>query len=293
MDFSADQRSFLRSGLSRGEVHLWVWQDDERFKRLQAGNLEWCLADDERAAMTRLKFEHVRREYLISKALLRTSLSVYADRDPKDWRFKRNLYGKPALTASLFPSPLCFNVSHTEGLIVCAVAWEGDVGVDVEMLDDGTAERDCARRFAAVERTALEKDRRDGKASRFFDYWTLKEAYLKALGLGLAAELDTVTFRLGDAPGLTVQFNDERADMSGRWSFALMASPTNHRCALARRSPGQTCPSLRLLRGFSAGQESCEGWGLIASGETIVAHDLPQSACDGGSSGPQRSARNN
>jgi 4'-phosphopantetheinyl transferase len=236
--------------------------------------MERCLAADERAAMARLKLEHVRREYLISKALLRTSLSAYADRDPKDWRFERNPYGKPALAASLLPWPLCFNVSHTEGLIVCAVVWEGDVGVDVEMLDDGTAERDCARRFAAVERAALERDRRNGKASRFFDYWTLKEAYLKARGLGLAAELDTVSFGLGDASGLTVRFNDEQADMSGRWSFALMAPPTNHRCALARRSSRRRCPSLRLLRGFSGGQESCAGWRLIASGETVVADDL-------------------
>jgi 4'-phosphopantetheinyl transferase len=251
--------------------------------------MERYLAADERAAMERLKLGHVRREYLISKALLRTSLSCYAHRDPKDWRFERNPYGKPALATSLSPWPLCFNVSHTEGLIVCAAAWEGDVGVDVEALDDGIAERDCARTFATAERAALERDRRNGRASRFFDYWTLKEAYLKAWGTGLAAELDTVSFGLGNTSCLTVQFNGERADMSGRWSFALMAPPTNHRCALARRSPGHANPSLRLLRGFSGGQESCEGWGMIASGETVVTRNgLDQcvmaegQACKGG-----------
>jgi 4'-phosphopantetheinyl transferase len=285
MDFSADRRSSLRRALSSGEVHLWVWQDDGCFGCQQASKMERCLAAGERAAMARLKFEHVRHEYLISKALLRNSLSVYADRDPRDWRFERNLYGKPALAASLLPWPLCFNVSHTDGLVVCAVAWEGDIGVDVEAVDDGTAERDCARTFAAAERAALERDRRNGTASRFFDYWTLKEAYLKAWGVGLAAELDTVVFGLGDTSGLTVQFNDEQADTSSWWSFALMAPPTNHRCALARRSPRRTRPGLRLLRGFSGGQESCEGWGLIASGGTVVVRDLPRSVCLGGSSG--------
>jgi 4'-phosphopantetheinyl transferase len=252
--------------LSRGEVHLWIWQDDESSGCLQAGEMERWLAADERTAMARLNLEHVRREYLISRALLRTSLSAYADRDPKDWHFERNPYGKPALAASRLLWPLCFNISHTAGLVICAVAWEGDVGIDVEALDDGAAERDCVRRFAVVERAALERDRRRGRASRFMDYWTLKEAYLKARGVGLSAELDTVVFRLGDHSDLAMQFDGERTDMPGRWCFALMAPPPNHRCALARRSCRQTRLNLRLLRGFSGGHESCEGWELIASG---------------------------
>ena len=186
--------------LPEGEVHLW-WSDpgetddpdlDERARRVLGG--------EEVARMERMRFEKGRRLFLVSHLLVRTALSHYSDRNPADWRFVRGAHGKPSLAPEMGQPPLKFNLAHTAGLAVVGVTRDAEIGVDVERKDRSVKARELMDRFFAPEEAAeLGVLPPDMLRDRFFLTWTLKEAYLKALGLGLAQPLGSFALRL-DSP---------------------------------------------------------------------------------------------
>jgi 4'-phosphopantetheinyl transferase len=128
-------------------------------------------------------------------------------------------------------------------MVACALAEaDVDVGVDVERVDRRVDEADIAGRFfAARESSALARLDGAARRERFFDLWTLKEALVKALGVGLAQRLDAIAFSIG--PGGDVQL--EAADVdAAAWQFALFAPGPRHRLAVAARRGGG--PPLRV-----------------------------------------------
>src|SRR4029453_1384894 len=91
------------------------------------------ITPDENERMVRFVFERDRRQFLITRALVRTMLSRYAEVAPRDWRFVTNQFGRPeVLDRPAHVPDLRFNLSHTDGLIACAVTVGREVGVDVE-----------------------------------------------------------------------------------------------------------------------------------------------------------------
>jgi 4'-phosphopantetheinyl transferase len=130
-----------------------------------------------------------RDAFVAGRSLARRLLAAHTGAAPDRIAFRETSHGKPHLA---WPSPgreLSFNVSHTRALVACAVAWERDVGVDVETIREPPLEL-VDRYFAAPEARAIlalpEAERRDA----FFAVWTLKEAFIKALGRGLSQPLD-------------------------------------------------------------------------------------------------------
>ncbi len=191
--------------LSEHQVHLWVVRPEECQDPLLLAEYRRLLDQEEMAEWHRYRVEKKKLEHLISRALLRTTLSQYAPIAPQKWQLVRSPTGKPAIDwptvePLLADGPtetprLEFNLSHTEGLIICAVTSGAPLGVDVE--DTGpSAEYLClARRFFHPAETALlEALAPDQLPLAFYRLWTLKEAYLKALGTGLTSSLDTFSF---------------------------------------------------------------------------------------------------
>jgi 4'-phosphopantetheinyl transferase len=145
------------------------------------------LSEEERDACRRFVFEEDRHLYLLAHALLRHALSSYTGLPPGAWTFRRGPWGKPAL-AGPSAAALRFNLSHTRGLAACAVGWDGPIGVDVETLDSGgkRSVRDLARwSFAPAEIAWIEARPENEAEQAAVEIWTLKEAFLKAVGLGL------------------------------------------------------------------------------------------------------------
>ncbi len=152
---------------------------------------------DENERMARFVFERDRWQFLITRALVRTMLSRYATVAPADWRFITNEYGRPeVLDRPAGVADLRFNLSHTDGLIACAVTVGREVGVDVERITRAVTHDIPGRFFAPREVADLRALPEHDQPRVFFDYWTLKEAYIKARGMGLSLPLSDFAFCL-------------------------------------------------------------------------------------------------
>jgi 4'-phosphopantetheinyl transferase len=142
------------------------------------------LADDELARLAELTHERRRIEYLTGRALLRLALQSYTGR-PAEWhRFRIGHNGKPECVDG--PA---FSLSHSGHLVACAISPAGQIGVDVEFPRPRLRAVEIASRyFSRHESEWL----RGQPSDRFYMLWVLKEAYLKATGLGIAGGLDTL-----------------------------------------------------------------------------------------------------
>ncbi|MGH2898524.1 MAG: 4'-phosphopantetheinyl transferase family protein, partial [bacterium] len=204
------------------------------------------LSADERDRCRRYVFENSRRQFLIGHALLRTTLSRYVDRDPCSWTFVPGPHGRPELIDAKGMPPLRFNISHTDGLVVVAVGLGRELGVDVEDVRRTTPAPDFAGEFlAGPERDVLAAAKPADRSARFFELWTLKEAYLKARGLGLSIPLDTFWFRI-EQSRIVASFMPAVGDDPATWQFAQTRPTRFHVMAVAARRPEPALSDLRV-----------------------------------------------
>lgn len=201
------------------------------------------LSEDEHARMARFVFDRDRRAFLLTRALVRTMLSRYASIAPTGWRFIANAHGRPEILDRPAGVPdLRFNLSHTEGLIACAVTIGREVGVDVEHINRHLTHDVAGRHFAPREVSDLKRLPEDEQRRVFFDYWTLKEAYIKARGFGLALPLGDFAFTLNPPKPPRISFEPSLDDDPETWQF-LQGWPTpQHRLGLAVRRDGSDLP---------------------------------------------------
>ena len=204
------------------------------------------LSPDEHMRCARFRFARDQRDYAAAHALLRTSLSRYADLAPESWQFHAAPGGKPSLVLGDGMPPLSFNLSHTDGLVACAIAGGSDVGIDVEAVErdvsDGVAERFFSESECADLRHCASEPLR---ARRFIELWTLKEAYVKAIGKGLSHPLDSIVFDVADR-GSILFLPPPDVDVA-TWSFSLSA-PTEHHClAVAMRHDHHVVPRIQMM----------------------------------------------
>lgn len=127
---------------------------------------------------------------------MRGALSLWTDRAPEQWEFGLNEYGKPYIANPPHNIDLRFNLSHTNGMAVLALALNRELGVDVEYLGRKETNTDIAERFFAPEEVLdFISQPEQQKSMRFLEYWTLKESYIKAIGMGLSCPLESFAFR--------------------------------------------------------------------------------------------------
>lgn len=198
------------------------------------------LTDAERGQQARFHFESDRHRYLITRALLRTTLSRYADMAPEEWTFVTNAHGRPAISNSGITG-LTFNLSHSRKLVALAVARHCEVGVDTEdTLSRSAPPLEIANRFFAPEEVfslrALPEDRR---LQRFFQYWTLKESYIKARGRGLSLPLDQFAFHLDDTDEIRLTVQPQLQDAADNWDFWQWWVQSEHAAGDATSQPRQ------------------------------------------------------
>lgn len=179
----------------------------------------------------------------------RTVLSRYAAASPGELRFRRGPQGRPALAAPALN--LGFNLSHSGDWLALVVSGGMAVGVDLEYCDDRRDVLKLARRlFRAAELADLQACDAAGRSSRFYDYWTLKEAHIKAVGGSLGRELEATGFTLrypvavagSAAPGRIVPHAPGAAESA--W-YCLLQPIDHYHLAICGIGPGASSPGLR------------------------------------------------
>ncbi len=215
--------------LAPGGAHLWLVDPDEMSDEALV-SFEPLLSDEERCKNRALRGAKLQRQDLTTRALVRLVLSRYEDRRPQAWRFGRNAYGRPFVP----DSSLGFSISHTEGAVAVLVAREKAVGVDVECVERVRVNwQDIADyAFSSDELAALRRVDPPRKIARFFEVWTLKEAYAKAKGIGLSLPWRQFTV-CPDRNPVDIAFHSGLSDDAAGWRLLQIRPTSRHVGAVA------------------------------------------------------------
>ena len=212
------------------QVELWLADprviDDDLLDAYRG----W-LDGSERERLQSIQLDGDRRDFLVGRALLRLVLTRrYPSVEPARWHFRLGAWGRPELDE---PSlPLRFNLSHTPGLLACALA-ETEVGVDVELVRARHFQAVAEDFFAPLEVASLARLGPGEQRERFFALWTLKEAYIKARGMGLAIPLDHFWFAVESEGAASMSGAAALGDDPSAWRFGRLSPSDHHRLALA------------------------------------------------------------
>ncbi|MDP2228613.1 MAG: 4'-phosphopantetheinyl transferase superfamily protein [Moraxellaceae bacterium] len=206
------------------------------------------LTQEERRREQAFRTAAARQQYGVSKTLIRCVLSRYIGLEPRHLEIAVSPEGKPFLATA---TDLVFNVSHAGGLIVCAVSRALQLGIDIEWRGGNVDMPALAENYCS----ASERELLAGtvEAEPFYKLWTLKEAYAKACGQGLALPLADIGFDISDTtPRLSAAPGN--ADAEGDWHFACHASAgyvlsLAIRCFSARRPRLCFLPASGLING--------------------------------------------
>lgn len=179
------------------EVHLWATSLKPAAERVEA--LRALLTPDEIKRADRFHFDRHRRRFIVRRGVLRLLLAQYLNERPEALRFEQGEKGKPFVTqATAEPqAQLYFNLSDSRNLAVYAFTRGAELGVDVEILRPMPDAQQIAERFFSVEEQGrLRQVPPERKSRAFFNCWTRKEAYIKAIGEGLSEPLDRFSVTL-------------------------------------------------------------------------------------------------
>ncbi|MER5211791.1 4-phosphopantetheinyl transferase [Streptomyces sp. NPDC002838] len=205
-------------------VDLWTMPEHRvQELALSMGGLD-LLTPDERTRHGRLLRAASRHRFLGGRLLCRLALSARTGLPPDTWRFAVTRHGRPELAAD--HDGLRFNLSHTDGLIVCVVARGRGCGVDVERVPFDDEKTRLLNAFLGGVCGAAVSER-----------WVLTEAYLKGLGVGMAEGLEGLGFRRRDAGGFSVT-DHRRPAVAARWHIALLRPSPHHLVAVATEDGG-------------------------------------------------------
>jgi len=229
-----------------GGVHIWLTRCSVITDAALLAEYRDLLSVAELERQQSYALERLRHRDLLARALVRTTLSRYKDVNAKDWCFETGEHGKPEISSP--SSGLRFNLSHAEDYIVLAVTHHHDIGIDIEYTARKTAYlKIAAEYFSNMENANLSALPQEARRARFYDYWTLKEAYLKACGFGVMVGLDQFGFQLNHDERPSIVFYGQQAENPADWFFWRTALEDDYRLSLAIRCGGGTNINVSLF----------------------------------------------
>lgn len=176
--------------------------------------------------------------FLASRILLRTSLSQYAKFSPELWTFGVTSTGRPLINSPDHEPQYHFNLSHTDGMVVCAISRIQEIGIDVENVHSRMISMAMAKKYLALaEFKNVENLGSEQRLRALLQYWTLKEAYAKARGRGIGVPFTAIECELCDADSdCSVRFFKGMDESSSAWFFRQIKLSEDHVCSLAYMS---------------------------------------------------------
>jgi 4'-phosphopantetheinyl transferase len=217
--------------LEADEVHVWMATQHQ--PPYEMACLWKILSDDERERAGRFRFAKERHQFVVSRGALREILGGYLNLPGDSLRFQLSAYGKPSLAQGGCASRLKFNVSHSGGHLLFGFSIGRELGVDIEKMRYDFAPAELAKScFSANELAVLETLPAELQTEAFFNGWTRKEAFIKAIGEGFSCPLDK--FDVSLVPGeqaklLAIRLTDQAAS---KWSISSLDCAADSKAAI-------------------------------------------------------------
>ncbi len=223
--------------LGENVVHVWLFKLEGQFSQWQ--RLRALLSEDELIRAERFYFERDRHRFVFARGNLRVILGRYVKQNPASLNFIYNDFGKPFLTAEPNQPSVNFNLSHSDMWGVLAVTLQKEVGIDIEKIKDSIKIEEIAERFFApgeiAQIRALEPRER---IDAFFNCWTRKEAFIKAVGKGLSLPLHDFEVTVqSDQPVRLLKYRGKEEELSD-WFLTSFDPLPGFKAALAVHHDG-------------------------------------------------------
>jgi len=196
--------------INSNQVHVWRVLLD--VTTVEFESLLGFLSVDELARAGRFHFERDQKRFIVARGILRKILGSYLNKHPGKICFEYSPHGKPMLADDPGDENICFNLSHSGAFALYAITPRKKIGIDIESIRDDISVRQVAQQFFSQnEISSLEKIDINKRSRLFFQYWTRKEAFLKASGEGISFPMEQCDVSLINGKGLspiTVQDNN-------------------------------------------------------------------------------------
>lgn len=224
--------------LNKAEVQIWYCAIETLKDNYWQEEASGFLSIPEKEKYKQFRLPKDRDLFLGGRYLLRTGLSeIFGGLKPWEWEFKFNAYGKPSVANTRTTGSISFNLSHCSGMIACAFSIVDEIGIDIERTDRKLKYLEFAgQNFSPEEVAAINNQKKEDQNALFFKYWTLKESFIKAKGLGLQIPLDQFCFRIGENLNVIVKFDEKLNEDPQKWKFHLLNSLDSIQGAIAINS---------------------------------------------------------
>lgn len=242
------------NNISENEVHIWKTSEGAMSPDI---DLMSDLPSHEKKRAQQFIAKQAQHEYILGHAMLRRLLSYYIpESEPQSFEFVEGEFGKPSLKNPNLP--LHFNISHSGGQVIVGFSLDRIVGVDVELMRrSGDLKAVAEHSFAPAEFASLHGLSELEFRRKFFQFWTLKESYIKARGYGLQLPLDKFAFRVQEARtpsgknefSITADFVEPILDSTANWHFKLFDQQPDIMIALTVEAKKSGEPQI-LMREF-------------------------------------------
>jgi phosphopantetheinyl transferase len=228
-------------------INLWISQFDALSVSSTFHDLA-TLSQQERRRYHRFRSESGRRRYLASHSLLRKVLSQATcwKIDPSHWHFAENKYGKPEVSSTNNLPPIHFNLSRTNNVVAIAESTCCAVGVDIEQLTPCNGKGSIDAALSTRERVWLRSQQEAVRWWYSVQIWTIKEAYTKLRGYGLALDFAYLEVSLNPLQVLSTKAGDSQPDKLYLWSQQILIGSESYQLSLATWQPSCLSPSVRL-----------------------------------------------
>lgn len=220
----------------RDDRGIYLWH--AAIAKQNRGPLEkrcWTwLTENERRRTEKFRLPSSQNQHLVGKGMARWLLSNNKS-NLSQLQFKITDQGKPYVDQPA-DAKRPFNLSHTDGLAVCLIGSRDYrcVGVDVERLDRNTSPDLANRYFSPPEVAKLKKIQEpQAKKQMFLKIWTLKEAFIKAIGTGLRTPLSAFAFENLNSPNPSIEFLDPSLNDGLNWNFYSFQPRAGFVCSTA------------------------------------------------------------
>jgi 4'-phosphopantetheinyl transferase len=217
--------------LTEHEVHVWL-VNQHQHQQIQA--LWKNLSSDERQRAEQFHFQKDRNQFVMARGVLREIIARYTKVPANHLRFQYSAFGKPCLSEEFCSTPLRFNLSHSCGIVLLGFTIGRELGVDIEQIRSDFATEEIAENFFSTNEVAvLQSLPRSLRTEAFYNAWTRKEAFIKAIGEGLSFPLDKFDVTLSPGEPARLLAIRIEGNFTSKWSMKSLECEQSFKAAIA------------------------------------------------------------